>query len=160
MKYLFLFLLSIALFACDKEEEVKKELLPEASDTFIIGHTGGWGGGPAYKLEDGQLFRSVKDRFLGEPADIVDDLEYALVADADDLISVSDLVADFPAATFDGQPTKFSCPEAAYDGMCPYLIVVEKSNTFKVWTLSEQDDASPTDDYLERVSNLLIDLWE
>lgn len=160
MKYVFLFLLSIALFACDKEETVVKEQLPEASNTFIIGYTGGWGGGPAYKLEGDQLFRSVEDRFLGEPADIVNDLEYTLVTDVDDLSSVSDLVADFPAATFDGQPTKFSCPEAAYDGMCPYLIVVEKSNAFKVWTLSEHDDASPTDDYLERVNNLLIDLWE
>lgn len=160
MKYFFLLLIAIALFTCEKKNVDKKELAGQ--DTFFIGYTGGWGGGPAYKLEDGQLFRSVEDNFLGEPADIINAVTYAPVTDTEKLQMVSSLADDFPASNFAGISSKFDCPEQAYDGTCPYLIQVKSNNDFSFWTLSELDEEAAPDftDYLGRVSNVLNLLWE
>lgn len=160
MKYFFLFLLSLALFACEKEEVAKKEQLPEANSAFIIGTTGGWGGGPAYKLENGQLFRSVANINLGGPEDIVNDADYQLMTDPDDVALVSDLLADYPEAVFSAQPTKFDCPEEALDGRCPYLIVVNENNSFRAWTRSSSDADSDAATYLDRVRTVTHALWE
>lgn len=159
MKYFFLLLIAIALFTCEKENVEKKNLAGQ--DTFFIGYTGGWGGGPAYKLEDGQLFRSVEDNFLGEPADIINAVTYALVTDTEKIQMVSSLAGDFPASDFAGISSKFDCPEQAYDGTCPYLIQVKGKDEFSFWTLSELDEELDPGftDYLTRVSNVLDQLW-
>lgn len=159
MKYFFLFLLLFTLASCDKEVVDQKELA--GPDTFIIGYTGGWGGGPAFKLEDGQLFRSEAERFLGSPDQIVT-LPYVPVTDSEDQIIVTDLISDFSEATFTTVDPKFDCREQAYDGACPYLIQVKGKEEILFWTLSEFDEEINPDfaAYMGRIRSVLDGFWE
>lgn len=159
MKYCFLFLLLFTLASCDKEVADTKELAAE--DTFIIGYTGGWGGGPAFKLEDGQLFRSEAERFLGGPDQIIN-IAYVPVTESEEEIIVIDLISGFSEVDFINVDPKFDCREQAYDGTCPYLIQVKGNEEVRFWTLSEFDEEINPEfaAYMGRVSSVLDGFWE
>ncbi len=159
MKYCFLLLFLFTLASCNKEVVDQKELA--GPDTFIIGYTGGWGGGPAFKLEDGQLFRSEADRNLGDPSQIIN-AAYLPVTESEDQIIVVDLISGFAEDAFTNVNPKFDCAEQAYDGACAYLIQVKGNEEIQFWTLSEFDTEINVDfaDYMGRVSSALDQLWE
>lgn len=110
-------------------------IVPDA--TFIIGYTGGWGGGAAYKLEDGKLYTSVEQRGLGG-ADAIVKTMYQPLDSSTGLAAMTDLAKRYSAKTFSQIPPKFDCKEQAHDGVCPYFIVV-KGDTNSAWTRSEID---------------------
>lgn len=155
MRYLNFSLLAVLFFACTpKPITLDNGPVGVGSDaTFIIGYTGGWGGGAAYKLEDGQLFESVKERGIGEAEDIVA-TEYKPLKSATGLAALRQLASEYSAATFAEVEPKFDCPEMAYDGTCPYLIVVENGTT-KAWTKSKEDTDAAFVAYMEQVREAL-----
>lgn len=138
MKYLFSLLLLAAFFSCARPNPMGRQpvaILPDA--TFIIGYTGGWGGGAAYKLEDGQLYESVEQRGLGGADDIVV-AAFKPLDSSTGLQAMTELAKRYSAEKFEEVPPKFDCREQAYDGVCPYLIVVE-GTMHTAWTKSEVD---------------------
>jgi len=155
MKYVFCLLLFAFCFSCEKSEQTSDDI-----QTYLIGYTGGWGGGPAFKLEDGQLFRSAADRNVGDPDNILNAVEFSLLEEPEDLQAMTALMADYPATVFEGIAPKFDCQEQAWDGTCPYLIVVTEKGESKAWTASEFDDPSAFTDYLEQVNQLLLTFYE
>lgn len=159
MKYAFCFLLLAFCFSCDKNDPVV-ESTSDDIQAYIVGYTGGWGGGPAYKLEAGQLFRSVANRNLGGPDMIVNDTEFRLLEDDEKLQAMTGLMSEYPATTFEAVTPKFNCEEQAWDGTCPYLIVVTENGGSKGWTGSEFDDSSAFIDYMDEVNLLLQTLYE
>lgn len=120
MKYYFALLLLIALFSCEKEETVRLPEAPKVTD-FIIGATGGWGGGYAFKITDGQLQRSVERTWLGAPEQIANDVEFVDYED-EDSVDFAQLELDFSEAVFADLPFKFDCKEQAWDGQCTYIL--------------------------------------
>ena len=159
MKYVFYLLLFTFCFSCEKSDPVVENISDE-TQAYIIGDMGGWGGGPAYKLEGGQLFRSVENRNLGGPDMIVNDAEFRLLEDPENLQAMTTTMANYPTAVFEGVAPKFDCQEQAWDGTCPYLIVVTEKGKSKGWTASEFDDPSPFIDYMGEVNQLLQTLSE
>lgn len=155
MRQLLFALLTVFFFACTpKPTTMDNGPVGATSDaTFIIGYTGGWGGGAAYKLEDGQLFESVLERGIGEAEDIVA-TEYKPLKSATGLAALRQLAGEYSAATFAEVSPKFDCPEMAYDGVCPYLIVVENGAT-KAWTKSKDDTDAAFIAYMEQVQEAL-----
>lgn len=158
MKYVFCLLLLAFCFSCEKSDGIAKT--SDNINSYIIGYTGGWGGGPAYKLEAGQLFRSVADRSLGSPDQIVNDTEFSRLDDPAKLQDMASLMAEFPTTVFNGVAPKFDCTETAWDGTCPYLIIVTEKGDSKAWTRSEFDDDAPFTDYLDELNDLLRTLSE
>jgi hypothetical protein len=110
-------------------------MLPDA--TFIIGYTGGWGGGAAYKLEDGKLYTSVEQRGLGG-ADAIVKAEFQPMDSPTGLAAMTDLAKRYSPKTFTQVAPKFDCREQAHDGVCPYFIVTKDDNS-SAWTRSEVD---------------------
>jgi len=159
MKYVFCLLLFAFCFSCEKSEPIV-EKTAVGIETYIIGYTGGWGGGPAFKLENGQLFRSAADRNVGVPDNILNTVEFSLLEEPEDLQAMTALMADYPATVFEGVTPKFDCQEQAWDGTCPYLIVVNEKGDSKAWTASEFDDPSAFIDYMEEVNRLLLTFYE
>lgn len=159
MKYVFCLLLLAFCFSCEKNEPVVEKTADDVQ-TYIIGFTGGWGGSAAFKLEAGQLFRSVENRNLGGPDMIVNDAEFRLLEDPAKLQAMTTTMAEFPTTLFEGVTPKFDCDEQAWDGTCPYLIVVNEKGESKAWTGSEFDDPSAFIDYMDEVSQLLQTLYE
>lgn len=111
-------------------------ILPDA--TFIIGYTGGWGGGAAYKLEDGKLYTSVEQRGLGG-ADAIVKTAFQPLDSSTGLAAMTDLAKRYSAKIFAQVAPKFDCKEQAHDGVCPYFIVVKDNNSSSAWTRSEVD---------------------
>lgn len=159
MKYCFAILLFVALFSCEKDEEI----IPLTSELqvtdFIVGATGGWGGGHAFKIENGQLQRSVPPYFLGSPEQIANEVEFSVYND-DNAEDLEQLEADFPNALFARLPFKFDCEEQAWDGQCVYIIRKLEDGTVQYWTRSEFDEASAVTAYLDRAAEVMYSLYE
>ncbi|MEM6771975.1 MAG: hypothetical protein AAF597_15460 [Bacteroidota bacterium] len=158
MKYCFVILLSIALWSCSEEASILPVEQPEVTD-FIIGTTGGWGGGYAFKLEDGQLQRSVEANWLGSPEEIAGETAFEDFTDEDAEL-LEPLIASFPEDSFAETPIKFDCPEQAFDGQCAYVIRRLSDASVQYWTRSEQDENSAVTDYLDRVTVVLEAFYE
>jgi len=109
-----------------------------AGPTIYIGYTGGWGGGQAFKLEGGELFESVKERALGGPAEITGEQAYRPLKSATGQAAMRALADRYTPNIFAGVAPKFDCPEAAYDGVCPYFIIIENGEP-QAWTRSKDD---------------------
>jgi hypothetical protein len=154
MKYVFCLLLFAFCFSCEKSDPVVAGTSDDIK-TYIVGYTGGWGGGPAYKLEAGQLFRSVEDRSLGSPDDILGNVEFRLMEGPDKLQAMTAVMAEYPNDVFNNVTPKFDCAETAYDGVCPYLIVVTEKGESRAWTRSEFDASSTFTDYMDELVDLL-----
>ena len=154
MKYVFCLLLLAFCFSCEKSKNVVN-LPGDDIHTYIIGYTGGWGGGPAYKLEEGQLYRSVEDRSLGTPENILNSVAFNRLDDQGKLQAMTATMAEFPSAVFNNVAPKFDCAETAYDGICPYLIVVTEKGDSKAWTRSEFDAPSAFTEYMDELIDLL-----
>jgi hypothetical protein len=43
----------------------------------------------------------------------------------------------------------------AWDGVCPYLIILTETGGSKAWTRSESDEATPFSSYLDEIAELL-----
>jgi len=127
--------------------------VPILDTTFIIGYTGGWGGGAAYKLEDGQLYESVEQRGLGG-ADAIVKAEFQSLDSPSGLAAMTDLAKRYSPKTFTQVAPKFDCREQAHDGVCPYIIVV-KDNNSSAWTRSEVDKDPAFVAYMEGVQEAL-----
>ena len=157
MKYLLFSLLAFTLCACTpKPTTMGKVSSPTDDDTaYLIGYTGGWGGGPAYKLEGGQLYESVDKHNPGNPDATVNDNTFEVLKSATGLQALTDLAGDFDEDLVTGVPPVFTCPEAAHDGVCTYFIVVENGNV-RGWTLGE-NSIYPADfkDFMEQVGEAL-----
>jgi len=138
MRYLLFTLLSFALCSCaPKPATMGKVPAPAASGTeYLIGYTGGWGGGPAYKLAGGKLYESVDKHNPGNSEATVNDNTFEILKSASGLQALTDLANDFDEDIVTGIPPTFGCPEAAHDGVCPYFIIVENGNV-RGWTLGE-----------------------
>ncbi len=121
--------------------------------TFLIGYTGGWGGGPAYKLENGALFESVAQRGLGDAEAIVA-TKFKSYISTTGLAALTELAQGYSRKTMANVPPKFDCKEAAYDGVCPYFIVVENGEA-KAWTKSEGDKDPAFVAFMEEVGEAL-----
>lgn len=159
MKYAFFLLLLSFCFSCDKSDPVV-EKSADNIQAYIIGYTGGWGGGPAFKLEGGQLFRSAADRNVGDPDNILNNVEFDLLEEPEDLQAMTALMANYPTTVFEGVAPKFDCGEQAWDGTCPYMIVVDEEGESKAWTASEFDDPGAFIDYMDEVNQLLQTFYE
>lgn len=157
MKFLLYTLLSITFCACTPKPTTmgSATIPPDDGTAYLIGYTGGWGGGPAYKLEGGQLYESVDKHNPGNPEATVNDNVFEPLKSATGLQALMDLAGDFDEDIITGVPTTFTCPEAAHDGVCPYFIIVENGNV-RGWTLSE-NSIYPADfkDFLEDVGEAL-----
>ena len=157
MRYL-LFLPLCLLYCASPQTASQPPAVPAATTpTLIIGYTGGWGGGPAYKIENGQLYKSTKARALGMPADIVT-TEFAPYEGAGG-DALRKLAADYsPERVADGS-AGFDCPEAASDRTCPYVIIVEKAKS-QAYTRSIQNSATGAkfNAWMKRVVSVLDEL--
>ncbi len=154
MKIITSFLLAFALLTCAQPTTQGRQPVagvPEA--TFLIGYTGGWGGGPAYKLAGGTLFQSVEQRGLGG-ADAIVNTTFKPFDSATGLRALRDLARQYSAQTFANVPPKFDCQEMAYDGVCPYFIVVQDGQV-KAWTKSEVDKDPTFLAFMESVGEAL-----
>lgn len=157
MKHLLYSLLAFALCACTpKPSTMGKVSSPMDDDTaYLIGYTGGWGGGPAYKLEGGVLYESVSKHNPGNAEATVSDNTFEVLKSATGLQALTDLAEDFDEDIVTGAPPAFDCPEMAHDGVCPYFIIVENGNV-RGWTLSE-NSIYPVNfkDFMEQVGEAL-----
>lgn len=158
MKYAFLFLIALC-FSCEKSEPTAKSATNDIT-AYLIGYTGGWGGGPAFKLEGNQLFRSVAERNVGNPEALVNDPDFRLLDNPEDLQAMTALMANYPATVFEGVAPKFDCQEQAWDGTCPYLIIVTGQGSHRAWTGSEFDDPGAFIDYMNEVDQLLQTFYQ
>lgn len=146
--------LMLLLFSCSQPKTMGREpvaIVPDA--TFIIGYTGGWGGGAAYKLEDGKLYTSVEQRGLGG-ADAIVKAEFQPLDSSTGLTALTDLAKRYSSKIFAQVAPKFDCKEQAHDGVCPYLIVV-KGNNSSAWTKSEADKDPAFIAYMAEVQEAL-----
>lgn len=159
MKYAFYLLFFAFCFSCDKSDPIVESTTDDIQ-TYVIGFTGGWGGSWAYKLEGGQLFRSIEERNHGGPDMILNDVEFRLLEDPAKLQAMTAVMADYPATVFEGVAPKFDCQEQAWDDTCPYLIVVTEKGDSKAWTGSEFNAPGPFIDYMDEVDQLLITFFE
>ena len=145
MRYLLLCLLPLCYLNCSSPTMAGRTpavpTAPTAADlpTIIIGYTGGWGGGPAYKVENGKVYKSTKARALGMPADILA-TDYATYSGAG-TNALRQLAADFQPTTMAAFNPSFDCPEAASDRTCPYFIVVDNGQA-TAWTKSQQSGSN------------------
>ncbi len=138
MKYLLFTFLTFTLCTCAPKPTAMGNISAPAGNTaYLIGYTGGWGGGPAYKLEVGQLYESADKHNPGNAEATVNDNTFEILKSASGLKALTDLAQDFDEDIVTGVPPVFDCAEAAYDGVCPYFIVVENGNV-RGWTLSEK----------------------
>ena len=154
MKPVLLSALFLFLFACSKPVTMGKEpAAPTPDVTYLIGYTGGWGGGAAYKLEGGKLYESVKERGLGETNSIVA-AEFKPLRSASGLAAMEQLATDYSPDVFSGVDPKFNCPEMAYDGVCPYFIMVEDGEA-RAWTRSKEDSAPAFVAFMNKVEEAL-----
>ena len=140
MKPIILSLLSILFFACSMPTVDKESTTMTSDVAYLVGYTGGWGGGSAYKLEEGKLYKSVMERGIGD-ADAIVATDYKPLKSATGLEAMKNLAAAYSPIAFAGVDPKFDCPEMAYDGVCPYFIIVE-NGVARAWTRSK-DDAGP-----------------
>lgn len=154
MKHFAALFLAFVLFSCSQPKTMGRQpiaMVPDA--TFLIGYTGGWGGGPAYKLEDGKLFESEEKRGLGN-ADAIVGTKFQPLDSATGLQAMTELAKQYKAKTFVNVPEKFDCAEMAYDGVCPYFIVV-KNGKAQAWTKSEADKDPSFLAFMEQVGEAL-----
>ena len=121
--------------------------------TYIIGYTGGWGGGAAYKLESGKLYQSVKERGIGDAEAIVA-TAFKPLKSASGLEAMNGLAAAYKPALFSAVAPKFNCPEMAHDGVCPYFIIVE-NDVARAWTRSENDAETTFVSFMDEVEEAL-----
>ena len=160
MRY-FPLLLPLLFFACSAPTPAGRapgaapEPAPAAAvPSLIVGYTGGWGGGPAYRITDGDVFKSTKPRALGMPQDIVatDYAPYTGPGQAE----LRALAAAYDAGAFAGAPTGFGCPEAARDATCPYFLVVT-DGTARPYVYSQEVPAGDAAfaDWMKRVKDVL-----
>lgn len=159
MKYLFAFALLISLLACEKNDTLRTVETVEFAPTLTIGLTGGWGGGYAFKVVDGQLLRSVPDNFVGSPEDIANTVEFEPF-DHSSQAALEQLLVEFPVSVFSDVPSKFDCEEEAYDGQCVFVIMKDADENVRYWTRSEYDDESAVTDYLDQVSLVYFSFYE
>lgn len=129
-------------------------IVPDA--TFIIGYTGGWGGGAAYKLEDGKLYTSVEQRGLGG-ADAIVKTVFQPLDSPSGLAAMTDLAKRYGPKIFSQVSPKFDCKEQAHDGVCPYIIVV-KNGSNSAWTRSEVDKDPAFVAYMADVQEALTEM--
>ncbi|MFK8161404.1 MAG: hypothetical protein AB8H12_02990 [Lewinella sp.] len=154
MKILAPLFLLFVLFACASPNTMGKQPVAiQPNATFIIGYTGGWGGGAAYKLEDGQLYTSVEKRGLGGP-DAIAGVAFQPLDSSTGLAAMRDLAKRYSPKTFTEVAPKFDCREQAHDGVCPYIIVV-KDDTSNAWTMSEVDKDPAFVAYMKDVQEAL-----
>ncbi len=158
MKNLFVLLICLIAFSCENEDQITPIAQPQAVD-FIIGATGGWGGSHAFRIVDGQLQRSVRERFLGDPETIANETEFTDYTH-EDAFQLRQLITDFPAEVFEAAPFKFDCEEQAWDGQCTYIIRKLSDGTVQYWTRSEFDQESEVTDFLDRTSEVLYSFYE
>jgi hypothetical protein len=154
MKPVFLSLFAILFFACSKPVTMGKTpiaIVPDA--TFLIGYTGGWGGGAAYKLEDGKLYQSVQARGIGD-ADAIVATAFKPLKSTTGLSAMNELATNYAPALFAQIPPKFNCPEMAHDGVCPYFIVIE-NGVAKAWTRSDVDKEPTFVTFMNKVEEAL-----
>jgi hypothetical protein len=157
MKPILLSLFACLLFTCSKPVTMGKQPTALASQTtYIIGYTGGWGGGAAYKLESGKLYESVKERGIGNAEAIVA-TEYKQLKSATGLAAMNQLAAEYSPVVFAGVDPKFNCPEMAHDGVCPYFIIVENGTT-RAWTRSENDAETTFVSFMNEVEEALTEM--
>lgn len=143
MRNLLFLLLAISLCACaPKPATLTTAPTPDSVTNYLIGYTGGWGGGPAYKLADGKLYESVDQHNPGTPEATVNGNTFKVLKSATGLQAVKELAEKFNNPLVSGIQSGFTCPEAAYDGVCPYFIIVE-GDFIRGWTLSEKGTYSP-----------------
>lgn len=154
MKPILLSLFTLLFFTCSKPVTMGKQPTAVTSNvTYLIGYTGGWGGGAAYKLEDGKLYESVKERGIGDAEAIVA-TAFKPLKSASGLAAMNKLATTYSPVVFTGVGPKFDCPEMAHDGVCPYFIVVE-NGVAKAWTRSENDKTAAFLTFMNEVEEAL-----
>jgi hypothetical protein len=156
MRYLLFTFLAFTLCACTpKPATMGKASGPADNASYLIGYTGGWGGGPAYKLEGGKLYESVDKHNPGNAEATVNDNTFEVLKSAAGLQAMIDLADDFDEDIVTDVPPGFDCPEMAYDGVCPYFIIV-KDGKVRGWTMSEKGSYSiDFVDFMESVGEAL-----
>ncbi len=150
------FLSLVLVLSCEKEDA---QPLPSASDDyFVVGTSGGWGGGRALKLEDGRLYVS------GERAGVELNPE-SLVAgkwnpygDTTDLRAIQDLRTDLPQGRFLPDNQRTICEASYADGACPFVVLYDREGGARGWTAEPGITAGPTEDYMDRVQRVVIDV--
>ncbi|TXF87128.1 hypothetical protein FUA23_18725 [Neolewinella aurantiaca] len=154
MKSILFALLAVLLCTCSRPVTMGNQPKATAPETtYIIGYTGGWGGGSAYKLEAGKLYESVKERGLGNAEEIAGG-EFKPFRSATGLAAMNELKTNYAPAIFAQIAPKFNCPEMAYDGVCPYFIIVENGD-ISAWTRSEDDSAPAFVAFMNEVEEAL-----
>lgn len=159
MRNLLFLLLAVCLCACTpKPTALTNASKTDSTTTYLIGYTGGWGGGPAYKLEDGRLYESVDQHNPGNAEATVNGNTFKALKSASGLQAMQRLADDFEESIVSEVPPGFKCPEMAYDGVCPYFIVV-KDGHIRGWTLSEKGTYSTAfKSFLEEVGEALTEM--
>jgi len=138
MRNLLFLLLAVCLCACTpKPAALTNASNSDSKTTYLIGYTGGWGGGPAYKLEDGKLYESIDQHNPGNAEATVNGNTFKVLKSASGLQAMQRLADDFEESIVSEVAPGFKCPEMAYDGVCPYFILVKDGN-IRSWTLSEK----------------------
>lgn len=159
MRQLLFLLLAIGLCNCTpKPTALSTSAHTENTTSYLIGYTGGWGGGPAYKLENGKLYESLNQHNPGNADATVNDNTFKTLKSATGLQAMQRLAEDFKENVMSEVPPGFQCPEMAYDGVCPYFIIVKDGN-IRGWTLSEKGtypDSFKT--FMEEVGEALTEI--
>ncbi len=159
MRNLLFLLLVMCLCSCTPKPATLNTSSPQDGEiTYLIGYTGGWGGGPAYKLENGKLYESVDQHNPGNADATVNGNTFKALKSATGLQAMRELASGFEESIVDGVAPGFECPEMAYDGVCPYFIIV-KDNTIRGWTLSEKGTYSDAfKSFMEEVGEALTEI--
>jgi hypothetical protein len=159
MKYLsfLLTLCFLALTACDQEDIRKNP--GEGDEVFIVGHVGGWFGTRALMLTNGVLLVSEEQAGVEMNAEqIVNNLEWNVLADNEARNRVETLAAEFPTDLFTDDRQSTACTVAQVDGQCPFVIKVDKEGAIRVWTWDSPSTTGPSDVYMRGLSQVVYDI--
>ncbi|MTB49538.1 hypothetical protein [Lewinella sp. W8] len=161
MKYLviILSLVFVCFSGCD-QEDIRKS--PDQNDeVFIVGHVGGWLGSRALMLNKGVLLVSKEQAGVEmNAAQIVNDLEWEVLADNEARNRIEALAAEFPADLFTDDRQSTACTVAAVDGQCPFVIKVDTKDAIRVWTWDSPSTTGPSDVYMRGLSQVVYEVLE
>ena len=152
------FLLLCLVTGCNKPESVLRAGDPQ--DVFIIGTGGGFFFQPAYKLEAGELFKSVLPSLLVGDNHRPDTLEWILLEDPADTDQAIALRAAFPANRLNEDNQRLACSVAIRDDCCRFVKLRDSQGSYLTWFYEDRVYAKNVESYFTQVGQLLRELWE